>query len=430
VEADEPEPDLRVVRSEDRVLLGVAGGIADAIGVAAVWVRLVFVATAFLHGLGVLAYAAAWLLMPAGPGAPARPRPVRLLGLLVAGVAAVVLVAPFGVPRGEIPVALALLGIGAAVWDHRGARPRRRPPAVRPARPSSPPAVPASEAVPAAARVQDRRAAAAARRNDRQAARRAAKAARPRSVVPRLALAGALVACAVGIAVGASVSVTAGVAAAVLGAGMVVASFVRRGRWLLVPGLVAVMVAVGAWAVEPLQVPSVTSGELGWVQPTGDGPFRFRSGVGTADIDISALDPGPNGVDVELRAATGSVNVYARDDQRVIVDLAVGAGSIAVDGGPDRAGLRRSVNADLGGSGASPPIRVTVAVGAGSVRVWRIWQPAPEPMSEEPSPTTLVPPSTVPAAAIPAPVPRSRCPPRWCRRRRSRRSPRRCPDEA
>jgi phage shock protein PspC (stress-responsive transcriptional regulator) len=397
VEAEEPEPDLRVVRSEDRVLLGVAGGIADAIGVAAVWVRLVFVATAFLHGLGVLAYAAAWLLMPAGPGAPARPRLVRLLGLLVAGVAAVVLVAPFGVPRGEIPVALALLGIGAAVWDHRGARPRRRPPAVRPARPSIPIAAPApAAAVPAAARVRDRRAAAAARRDDRQAARRAAKAARPRSIVPRLALAGALVACAAGIAVGASVSVTAGVAAAVLGAGMVVASFVRRGRWLLVPGLVAVMVAVGAWAVEPLQVPSMTSRELGWVQPTGDGPFRFRSGLGTADIDISALDPGPDGVDVELRVATGSVNVYARDDQRVIVDLAVGAGRIAVDGGPARAGLRRSVNADVGGSGASPPIRVTVAVGAGSVRVWRIWQPAPEPMSEETSPTTLVPPSTVP----------------------------------
>lgn len=44
---------------------GVAGGLATHLGVAVLWVRVFFVATALLGGLGILLYAALWMFLPA-----------------------------------------------------------------------------------------------------------------------------------------------------------------------------------------------------------------------------------------------------------------------------------------------------------------------------------------------------------------------------
>jgi phage shock protein C len=49
----------------DRWIGGIAGGLALATGLPSWSWRVIFVASAFLHGLGLLAYAALWIFVPA-----------------------------------------------------------------------------------------------------------------------------------------------------------------------------------------------------------------------------------------------------------------------------------------------------------------------------------------------------------------------------
>ena len=72
-----PEPrrsPRRLHRSaDDRVLGGVAGGIADHFDIDPLFVRLGFVLTAFFGGIGVVAYLVAWVVLPVAPATSALP---------------------------------------------------------------------------------------------------------------------------------------------------------------------------------------------------------------------------------------------------------------------------------------------------------------------------------------------------------------------
>ncbi|MCB2223940.1 MAG: PspC domain-containing protein [Actinobacteria bacterium] len=58
----------RLTRSrDDRVIAGIAGGLAKYLGVDPVLVRLGFVALALIAGGGILAYLIAWLVIPEEP---------------------------------------------------------------------------------------------------------------------------------------------------------------------------------------------------------------------------------------------------------------------------------------------------------------------------------------------------------------------------
>ncbi|MGV8846565.1 ATP-binding protein [Tessaracoccus sp.] len=59
-----PVPELRRDTS-GKAIAGVASGLASHLGLPVKWVRVGFIALAFLDGLGVFAYAALWLLVPA-----------------------------------------------------------------------------------------------------------------------------------------------------------------------------------------------------------------------------------------------------------------------------------------------------------------------------------------------------------------------------
>jgi phage shock protein PspC (stress-responsive transcriptional regulator) len=66
-----PPPRPRLSRSRtERMLGGVAGGLAEYTGVDAVLWRVAFVALTVAGGGGLLAYVLMWLLMPAGEDAP------------------------------------------------------------------------------------------------------------------------------------------------------------------------------------------------------------------------------------------------------------------------------------------------------------------------------------------------------------------------
>jgi phage shock protein C len=58
----------RLRRSEsDRVLAGVAGGVAQRFGISSTLVRLAWVLSVLFGGLGILAYLILWLVLPKDP---------------------------------------------------------------------------------------------------------------------------------------------------------------------------------------------------------------------------------------------------------------------------------------------------------------------------------------------------------------------------
>lgn len=65
----------RLVRSRnDRMIAGVAGGLAAALNIDPLVVRIVLLALAFLNGFGVMLYIALWLLVPNEDSAAADTR--------------------------------------------------------------------------------------------------------------------------------------------------------------------------------------------------------------------------------------------------------------------------------------------------------------------------------------------------------------------
>ena len=107
-------------RSDDRLLGGVAGGVAEYLGIDVLLVRLGFVVTAFFGGLGVIAYLLGWIVLPVAPSATASPPSGDRRQLLGYGLVALGLLAiggrfgwSFGGDGAFWP--LVLIGLGAAV---------------------------------------------------------------------------------------------------------------------------------------------------------------------------------------------------------------------------------------------------------------------------------------------------------------------------
>ena len=56
---------MKLTRSEtDRVIAGVAGGVAQRFGFSSTFVRLAWVLSVFFGGFGVLAYVILWIVLP------------------------------------------------------------------------------------------------------------------------------------------------------------------------------------------------------------------------------------------------------------------------------------------------------------------------------------------------------------------------------
>ena len=119
-----PEEPRRLVRSrDDRLIAGVAAGVARYLGIDPVIVRVLAVALVFVGGAGLLLYLAGLLLMPnedgaaAGPQTPARGgRAATIAGILVLVVALCVFVEG-GFFWGAILLPLGFLALaGLAVW--------------------------------------------------------------------------------------------------------------------------------------------------------------------------------------------------------------------------------------------------------------------------------------------------------------------------
>ena len=75
----EPARSLNQFRrsNTDRWLGGVCGGLAEMTGIPSWSWRILFVLTAFLHGLGLIMYVLLWIFVPAQTDVPQRVTPLR-----------------------------------------------------------------------------------------------------------------------------------------------------------------------------------------------------------------------------------------------------------------------------------------------------------------------------------------------------------------
>jgi phage shock protein PspC (stress-responsive transcriptional regulator) len=172
-----PRPPLRRPR-EGRLIAGVAAGVAEHVGMDVAIVRILFVvATIFTSGVGVAAYALAWILIPepAADQAGAASTPARRelggrdplfwvgIGTLVIGVVwlmdrgggGFVPFAPWLRPDGGLLIPLVLIAFGIALWRASDDRRRSTVPGAE-ARPSAPPVwSPTAPAAPARGSTQE-----------------------------------------------------------------------------------------------------------------------------------------------------------------------------------------------------------------------------------------------------------------------------------
>jgi phage shock protein PspC (stress-responsive transcriptional regulator) len=285
-----PPPTRRLTRSEgDRILGGVAGGLGRYFNIDPIIVRIAFAVLAFAGGAGVLAYLAAWLLVPSdGEGVEPRTganRTMAIAGGVVLAVAALAFLGP-----GLVFVGPPLLGLGliavVGVLLYRAAGGGRE----------------AGDAHVVARRLG--------------------------LAILLLVVTGiGFVAVAVGSAVGGG-AVIAGLVIAV-GAALVVASFIGGARWLVVPALV-LAIPLGLAAAAGID----TDGGVGDrdYHPTRVAELKngYELGIGELRVDLRDLDLPAGRTDVKVDIGIGHVEMLVPEDVCVASEARVGAGYIQV----------------------------------------------------------------------------------------------------
>jgi phage shock protein PspC (stress-responsive transcriptional regulator) len=355
-----PRPPRRLYRSRrDKVVAGVAGGLAEYLGVDPVIVRIAFVVLTVAGGSGILLYILGWLLLPEeGKGGAAyqtlfHRRPLLAWGLV--GLGALMLFDDFGWGHDhDFPWALALIGVGVAVLIAQ----RRRD-----GDGGSDPA--SGEEMGAALATDD------ARGPDTDwipaLTPEPPRPSRPRSVLTPVTLSLLMIGAGVASLVG--VTLQAYLAAALILTGMVllIGSRVGQARGLVVVGLLLTAAATAA---------SVT--DVSFAGGVGERSYRprtaaqvrtaYRLGVGEMVLDLSDVDLRTGRTDVRARLGVGQLTVIVPDNVHVEVDAHVGLGQVDVFGRKaDGSGLDRRFTRD--GGETSRRLVLDLDAGIGEIEV-------------------------------------------------------------
>lgn len=116
-----PPPSAPALRRdpEDRVIAGVAAGLARYLGVDTAVIRIVFVLLAVFGGSGFLLYLIGWIAIPEGGEAAAGPRrhstPRLILGLVLLVIGAGMLANRLVPGFGEVAAPLVLIAVGVVL---------------------------------------------------------------------------------------------------------------------------------------------------------------------------------------------------------------------------------------------------------------------------------------------------------------------------
>ena len=343
--------DRRWARSDDRVILGVAGGLGRALAIEPLVIRIAFVVLALFSGVGIVLYIAALLLLADSPSSPPSSTIRRIAGSIVILLSARWLFSGNArLPAAGWVVAIGLLGIAVSLWRGRAPLDLR----------SAPPA-PEMLATAEGGSTTDRWDAWTTQRRDRPRP--------PRSALGMLTIGTATVVGALVWLVGSDStrgSHAFGWATVVLGAGLLVGTFAGRARWLIVPALATTVAAVAASALSfagaSLDHRSGSRTEfIGIGSPVAP---SYSTGLGDFDLVLSDYH---GDVATAVDVGFGKLLVEVPEDARVQIDARVGVGSIDAFGS-SRSGYRRSLSLDDNQSGAHV-IKLKLRVGVGSIEV-------------------------------------------------------------
>ena len=360
---------------EGRWLAGVAAGLGLRYEVPVGIIRIAFAVLCFAGGLGALLYVAGWLLIPREgetdsivQGWSATGQARQWVGVILVGLAVIILVSDIGIIRGDLAVAVVLIGIGVMLYRGDLSRGDRRPTtrqstdrevsAEGAAEASAVPPVPAAVADPVP---------------------------RPaRSYLGRVCAGVAVMALGV---LGLFDTVVPGfhpdfhhyvaLVLGVIGLGLVVGAWFGRPGGLVVLGLVLIPILVlsrlegGADFISVGQIHH----RLGSVEDIREG---YRLGVGGLIIDLRDVYFEGRTVQMETQVGIGEVLVRLPEGVAADVSGQVGLGALQV-GDQDRGGI--GVEADLGLEGLAGTLVLDANVGIGQVVVqsWPAHPPEPAP---------------------------------------------------
>lgn len=408
----------RWYRSRERVIAGVAGGLADSLALDPVFVRLVFVGLAVLSPLTLMIYAAAYLAMAAHRGARPPSTFRRMLAVAVGGLGALGVINTADTNVDPWKFFALLIGMAAALWyPHRSGRPRPGaeaqwgPPSspgasaagapwVAPGTPTagsggatswrraptdgtteirSTPGGPWSDgewpgnsrpggewptgtwATPVPATTTEPSAFPTA---PRQRTRRR------RSPFGRIVLAVALATVAIGFAAGSprDVKIACAIAAVICAAGLLLGMVFGRARWLVIPGLLAAGGAVTAGSVEGLGVqldaPWNHVDRYQTVVTQADVPV-IDIGAGVWQLDLSGIT---EDVAITGKVGLGGLDIYVPEDARVSLHARTGLGTLRTPTGRTT-GYRREITEEFGPI-TGHHITLDLVTGLGGVNVW------------------------------------------------------------
>lgn len=338
-----PQGAKRLVRrSDDKVIGGVAFGLAEYFGVDPVWIRLGFVVTAFLGGTGLLAYLVLWALLPTSegtaPGASSLQRSVerlsRSIGATPAWVGAAlvtlgVLLVFVQILEWDAGVfwGIALIVGGVLLFRQPDWSPAAAAPEASPAPPASPvPPVPSGDA--SAEPVSPLLPAPPMYRRVRE---------RHRSRLGWITMGVVLVALGVAalLDLGDTLDVSAGqypaLALAVIGCGLIAGAFIGRARWLVVPGLLVIPLVLVASLIH---VPFTGGFGDRSFNPTAIEAVEpaYHLVAGQMVLDLRGVPAGERPLSIRVTAVAGRVVVLASRATALDVRARVGAGEINLFG--------------------------------------------------------------------------------------------------
>jgi phage shock protein PspC (stress-responsive transcriptional regulator) len=378
-EATDTSPrSTRLVRRADRrVVAGVAGGVADALGVNPLWVRLAFLVLTLGAGAGVLLYLALWWLLPREdmegsgseeflrtfPQAPAwAGRIVLIVGV---GVLASQIAPSPDQPHWSPPLVagFVLVALGVALFRRDLANERDESEGANGIAvqgviaPEPPPRVASPR--PIVTRAPHR-----------------VRQPRERSRLGVLTVGSAMIAVSVAVLLDGLGSITLDVgrfpalALVFLGAGLLMSAWWGRARGAIVLGVLTLPVALVLSLVHFPFGGDIASRTL---SPRRIDPFPTsqRLLAGELFVDLTRVDMAGTSQTLEIEVGAGSVHMIVPRDVAVHLVADVGLGALTVTGQPDRLGVDVTRDLTLPGKPGRGVLVLRVDQGIGSLDLYR-----------------------------------------------------------